>query len=318
MGEDRAHIQPAGTVGDIRYGKADVSLYRTHARPLAGLTPIPESAFGGRENVLFACAVDVEVFGDNFLPAYTEGDNSAVVATDTMKNFVHRKALEYDGATLEGLLHFLGREFLATYPQMQSLRLSGRELPFVPTTVPRSGSFGPSDVLFARERDDYSVAALELRRDGSGLAIADHRCGRHGLQLIKVTGSAFARFVRDDYTTLPDVIDRPLFIYLDVDWAYADPADAVGGDPTRYIAAEQVRDLVQVVFHEFVSMSIQHLVHEIGQRLLARFPRLARVSFEAQNRLWDTAAVSEADPKRKVYTDPRPPYGSIGLTLVRS
>ena len=318
MDDDRVPAQSIGTVRDIRYGKAEVSLYRTYARRLAGLTPIPESAFVGRENVLFACTVDVEVFGDNFLPAYTEGDNSAVVATDTMKNVVHRKALEYDGATLEGLLHFLGREFLATYPQMQSLRLIGRELPFVPATVTESGSFRPSGVLFARGRDDYAVAMLELRRDGSSVAIAEHLCGRHGLQLIKVTGSAFARFVRDAYTTLPDVVDRPLFIYLEVNWAYADPADAVGADATRYVAAEQVRDLVQVVFHEFVSMSIQHLVHEIGQRLLARFPRLARVSFEAQNRLWDTVEIADADPRLKVYTDPRPPYGSIGLTLDRS
>ena len=293
-------------------------MYRTYAHPLSGLTPIPESAFVGRDNTLFACEVDVEVFGDNFLPAYTRGDNSMVVATDTMKNFVHLKALEYEGATLEGLLDFLGREFLETYPQMQTLRLVGRELPFAPVAVPGDGGFGSSGVLFGRARGDHAVATLELRRDGAGVAIADHRCRRRGLQLIKVTGSAFARFVRDAYTTLPEVVDRPLFIYLDVDWRYADPRDALGADLSRYVAAEQVRDLVGVVFHEFVSMSIQHLVHEMGQRLLGRFPQLARVSFEAQNRLWDTANVSEADPKLKVYTDPRPPYGSIGLTLDRA
>jgi urate oxidase len=72
-----------------------------------------------------------------------------------------------------------------------------------------------------------------------------------------------------------------------------------------------------VTFHRFVSQSIQHLVHEMGQRVLQRFPRLAEVSFEAQNRLWDTAAVSDADPRVKVYCDPRPPYGRIGLTLTR-
>ncbi len=83
------------------------------------------------------------------------------------------------------------------------------------------------------------------------------------------------------------------------------------------MASEQVRDLVELVFHEFVSLSIQHLVHEMGQRLLARFRQLASVSFEAQNRLWDTAAVADTDERVKVYTDPRPPYGSIGLTLER-
>ncbi|MGH2347681.1 MAG: factor-independent urate hydroxylase, partial [Chloroflexota bacterium] len=86
----------------------------------------------------------------------------------------------------------------------------------------------------------------------------------------------------------------------------------------RYVAAEQVRDLIQVVFDQFVSESIQHLLHEMGTRLLARFPQLAGVSFDAQNRLWDTVVTAEADPRLKVYCDPRPPYGMIHLTLDRS
>jgi urate oxidase len=303
----------------IRYGKGDIALYRTYARPLEGITPIPESAFTSRPNTLFAVEVMVEVFGDNFLPAYTEGDNRNVVATDTMKNFVLRQALRYEGATLEGLLHFLGREFLATYPQMVSLRLTGKEAPFKAASVPGGdgGTWNDSNVLFGRLHDDYALAALDIERDGDGVRVTEHRCGRNGLQLIKITGSSFRSFARDSFTTLPEQVDRPLFIYLDIGWRYTDPADMLAPDHRRYIAAEQVRDLVQVVFHEFVSMSIQHLVHEMGTRLLARFPQMAEVSFEAQNRLWDTAAVSETDPRVKVYCDPRPPYGLIGLTLRR-
>jgi urate oxidase / 2-oxo-4-hydroxy-4-carboxy-5-ureidoimidazoline decarboxylase len=303
----------------VQYGKGQVSFYRTYATPLAGLEPIPESAFTGRANILFGADVDVEVFGDNFLPAYTEGDNSGVVPTDTMKNFVHQMALGFGGSTLEGFLYFLGRRFLETYPQMQALRLTGREAPFAAARVPADpgAAVADSTVLFSRSRDDRAIARLELVRDRAGARIAAHRCGREGMQLVKVTGSSFAGFARDAYTTLPEQADRPLFIYLDVYWRYADPADAVAEEPARYVAAEQVRDCVAVVFHQFVSKSIQHLVHEMGQRLLRRFPRLAEVSFQAQNRLWDTAAVSEEDPKTKVYTDPRPPYGTIGLTLAR-
>src|SRR5207248_7382079 len=121
-------------------------LYRTYARPLAGVAPIPESTFTGRANTVFGADVDVEVLDDNFLPAYTEGDNTNVVATDTMKNFVLRKGLEFDGATLEGFLHFLGTELFDTYEQMGRLRLRGRELPFEAAAVPG----GPSGVVFAR------------------------------------------------------------------------------------------------------------------------------------------------------------------------
>lgn len=310
---------------EISYGKGQISLYRTYAGEMVGLPAIPESTFTGRTNTLFALEVDVEVFGDNFMPAYTHGDNSSVVATDTMKNFVLRQALNYRGATLEGFLYFLGEQFLATYPQMHVLQLTGREQPLDTIAVPGKGEadeFEGSGVLFSRSHNSHATGLLRVERAEDGAAnricVLEHRSGCVGLQLIKITGSSFASFLRDEYTTLPERIDRPLFIYLDVFWKYADTQEMVAEDLSGYIAAEQVRDLVQVVFHDFVSMSIQHLVYEMGTRLLARFPQMAEVSFEAQNRLWDTAVVSEDDPRLKVYTDPRPPYGMIKLHVIRN
>ena len=44
---------------------------------------------------------EVVVRGETFLDAYTRGDNSSVVATDSMKNFILSQAREYEGATLE-------------------------------------------------------------------------------------------------------------------------------------------------------------------------------------------------------------------------
>lgn len=298
----------------ISYGKARVPFYRVYATPLTGIQAIPESGFTGRGNVLFAAEVDVEVFGENFLPAYTQGDNSNVVATDSMKNFMLRHALSYEGATLEGYLELLGHQFLATYPQMERLRMSGRELAFTPAQVPVDGSrFGDSNVLFARSNNDYAEASMDFGTVGGGTTIMAHECGRVGMQLMKVTGSAFTHFVRDDYTTLPERGDRPLYIYLDAHWKYSDVADM----HTRYIPSEQVRDVIQVVFHEFVSESIQHLMHEMGKRLLARFPQMAEVSFAGQNRTRDPVAVSETDKKIKVYSDPFPAYGSLKLTMSR-
>jgi urate oxidase / 2-oxo-4-hydroxy-4-carboxy-5-ureidoimidazoline decarboxylase len=304
----------------ISYGKARVPLYRVYARPLAGLTPIPESAFTGRDNTLFAVEVDVEVFGADFLPAYTAGDNSSVVATDSMKNVILHQALAYDGATLEGFLDHLGRHFLATYPHLESLRVSARAMPFAPAQVPldTGSTFGPSNVLFARTAGDHAVASLDFARADGRTVLTAHRCGHVGLRLLKVTGSSFTRFVRDANTTLPERGDRPLYISLDIYWTYADAADALGGDPTRYVAAEQVRDVALAVFHQFVSESIQHLVHEMGQRLLERFPRLASVSFEAENHTPDPIAVSDADPQVKVYTSPFPAFGLIKLTISRA
>jgi urate oxidase len=305
---------------EFHYGKAEVSTYRTYAAPLQGLRAIPESAFTGRSNVLLAASIEVQVMGDSFYAAYTHGDNTNVVPTDTMKNFIHRESLAFAGSTLEGWLWFLGRRFLETYSQMERLRVSGEELPFEAAAVPAPdpGSITESAVLFHRRHGDRSIAALEIDRDTSGSAtLSDLRSGRVGLELVKITGSAFAAFPRDDYTTLPERSDRPLFIHLDIAWRYADPFVTIDPYPDEYVAHEQVADLVASVFHEFVSLSIQHLVNEMGTRILERFPQLVEVSFEAQNRLWDEAEVSPDDQRVRVYTDPRPPYGRIGLVLRR-
>ncbi|MDQ3692721.1 MAG: urate oxidase [Chloroflexota bacterium] len=302
----------------IGYGKLRVPVYRVYARPLLGVTPIPESSFTGRDNTLFAVEIDVEVLGDNFLPAYTAGDNSMVVATDSMKNYILRESLTYDGSTLEGLLAYLGAGFINRYEQINALQISGRELPFQPAQVPAGERFGPSPVLFNHGRGDYATAALELQGNDGEIELTDHLCGRVELQLLKVTGSAFTSFVRDGYTTLPDRRDRPLYIFLDVHWRYADADDPRDPSPARYVPAEQIRDLVTAVFHELVSESIQHLVHEMGARILDRFPQLAEVSFAAQNRTRDPVAESATDPRVKVYSDPFPAYGEITLTMRRT
>ena len=303
---------------EIGYGKARIPVYRVYATPLQGITPIPESPFTGRDNTLFAAEIDVEVLGDHFLPAYTEGDNRMVVATDSMKNFVLRESLSFVGATLERLLDHLGRRLIDTYPQLRSLRLTGRELPFAPVPVPsQNGQFVASPVLYDRARGDHAMAVLEIEGDVDGTRVVSHRCGQIGMHLLKVTGSSFTSFVRDGYTTLPERVDRPLFVHLDVLWRYTDVDDLLAAHPSRYVPAEQVRDLVRTVFQEFVSESIQHLVHEMGTRLLDRFPQIAEVQFMAQNRTPDPAAVSETDPKCRVYTDPFSAYGLITLTLRR-
>jgi urate oxidase / 2-oxo-4-hydroxy-4-carboxy-5-ureidoimidazoline decarboxylase len=304
---------------EIRYGKADVKVYRTHAEPLTGITPIPDSPFNGRANVLAAAEIEVVVRGTQFLDAYTRGDNRLVVATDTMKNFIHAASLRARARALEEWLLEVGTAFLDTYPHMERLTMLGRDLPFPAALVPAADSdgFESSDRLFSRDRCDYGTARLELARDADGrVEIADHESGRRELQLVKITGSAFSDFARDEHTTLPERRDRPLYIWCDIGWSYADASHAVLGDPARYVASEQVADLANAVFHEFVSLSIQHLVNEIGTRMLKRWPQLAWVSFDAQNRLWDVAAEAD-DGRTKTYADPRPPYGHIGLVLHR-
>ena len=306
---------------EIRYGKADVKVYRTYAEPLTGVTPIPESPFRGRDNTLAAAEIEVIGHGTECLDAYTPGDNRRVVATDTMKNFIHAISLRTRARALEEWLLEVGTAFLDTYPHMERLTMLGRDLPFPSALVPaeEGDGFTASDRLFSRDRCDHGTARLELARAPRGtVEITDHASGRAGLQLIKLTGSAFADFARDEHTTLPERRDRPLYVWLEIGWRYADASHAVLADPGSYVASEQVADLAGAVFHEFVSLSIQHLVNEMGMRMLERWPQLESVSFDAQNRLWDVGVESHEDPRVKTYADPRPPFGHIGLVLNRA
>ena len=304
---------------EIAYGKESVPVYRHRATPLTGIPTVPESRFSGRDNVVFAHEISVEVHGNNFLPAYTHGDNSDVVATDSMKNFILGQAGEHEGATLEGYLARLGRGFLERYEQMQELRVSGRELPFSAAEVPGEEGFEPSPVLRRREWSDRSVAELHYGRADGEPVLLDHRSGRVNIELLKTEGSAFTRFVRDEYTTLPERSDRPLFIRLDVHWSYANPGDATGDDVSRYVAGEQLRDVCAAVFHEFVSESIQQLVHEMGKRLFDRYPQLAVLDFVGRNMTrdpYDTGGA--ADERPTVFVPPFPAFGTIRLTMKRS
>ena len=275
----------------------------TDARISYGKLEVPVHLVRGDR--LLAADVSMEVLGQGFLPAYTEGDNTNVVATDTMKNVILRRAHEYEGATLEGLLYDLGRGFLGTYPEMEGLRLWADRQPWV----------AESGRVFRRVEGDHAVASLELAQAGGDISLTAARGGHVGLRLLKTTGSAFTKFARDGDTTLPERLDRPLFIHLDVRWTYGDPADAVGAG---HVAPEDVLALVLELHEAFVSESIQQLVHELGTRVLERFPALAQVSFRGENHTYDPVpGALEAPPERKTYTSPFPAWGLITLVLDR-
>jgi urate oxidase len=259
-----------------------------------------------RGETLLAADVSMEVLGQGFLPAYTEGDNSSVVATDTMKNVILRRAHEYGGGTLEGLLYDLGVGFLKTYPEMEGLRLWAVRQPWVHET----------GRLFRRVDGDHEVVEIELSQSAAdGIALVAHRAGHLGLRLLKTTGSAFTKFARDDDTTLPERGDRPLFIHLDVHWAYGAPQDALGD---AHVDEADVLRVIYDTFDAFVSESIQQLVHEMGVRLLERFPALTQVSFRGENHTHDPVPGAEdADPLSKTYTSPFPAWGLITLVLDR-
>ncbi|HYU81537.1 MAG TPA: urate oxidase [Candidatus Polarisedimenticolia bacterium] len=282
------------TSTEISYGKAHVLFYR----------------LGGSDVAPLAASVDIDVFGKRFVAAYTHGDNREVVATDTMKNFVYAMAAEYSGSTLLGLCAFLGRRFIETYPVMEALRVTAREVPLDAA----AGERGPSAVLFRSTRGDRAVAQVAVDAVGGKPEITAARSGWEGMALVKTTGSSFATFARDDYTTLPELTDRPLTIRMDVYWRYGDLKDGVADGP-GFLGPRAVRDEIERIFHDFNSRSIQHLVHEIGARLFAAHPQLVEIEFVAENHTPDH--VRDGVGGVRVFAEPRATFGKIGLVLKR-
>ncbi len=302
----------------MSYGKADVWVYRTYAKPLTGVQVIPESPFTGRSNILLGMNVKVAVEGEEFLSSFTHGDNRLVVATDSMKNFILKHAGDYEGATQEGFLEFVGRRFLETYPHMTGIKLTSDQIPFDELPIAGQAQFTASPLVFRYSLNEQAHASIEMTRLKDEIQTTDQLSGLKGLKLLKVKGSSFYGYIKDEYTTLPESHDRPLFIFLNINWRYENQEHAKGHDSGGYVAAEQVRDIAHNVFHEENSPSIQHLVYRMGLRILERFPQLTEVCFESNNRTWETVRDEiPVSPEGKVFTEPRPPYGFQCFSMTR-
>jgi len=273
---------------EIQYGKTRVIFFRLAKRSAAP----------------FAASVTIDVFGERFGAAYTEGDNREVVATDTMKNFVYATAADFDGRSPEEYVMFLGHRLLKMYPQMERIRVTAHEVPLDP-------AHDQSDVVFRLTRGDVAVSHADFERLGDQIVTTAARSGIEGMRLLKTTGSSFAQFARDEYTSLPELTDRPLTIRMDVHWRYTDPSRAEG----RGVSADLVRRALEQTFHDFNSRSIQQLVHVMGTGLLSGFAAISEVEFAAENHTPDKVADGKGDVF--VFAEPRQTFGKIGLVLRR-
>jgi urate oxidase len=272
------------------YGKGDVIVYRLRRD---GKSPCP----------VFGASVMMLLYGDAFWPTYTTGDNTNLVATDSMKNFIQRETLNFMGNDLESYTLFLAEKFLRTYPQTDGIQVSATEIPYDP--IPGGA------MAFSPGGPDRAIARLEMKREEAELRTVEASSGIQGFRLLRLGGSAFHGFVRDQYTTLPDIKNRPLHMWLDLEWWYSTPDAACCEGKTTV----HVREIVQRIFQSFESGSIQEVIYQIGGKILAEIPTISEIHLEANNRTWDT--IAEAGAELGVYTEARPPFGCLGLRMKR-
>jgi urate oxidase len=263
-GMSKTKIVPGRIVlGQNNYGKADVRLFKVFR----------DQARHEVKDVW----VDVAMTGD-FTAAHTLGDNTDLLATDTVRNMVY--ALAKDGLTgsIEEFGKHLIRHFVQAGPKVSSVRVKMTEHRWDRIRVGDStGAQLEHDHSFTRDVGKHTAV---VEGDGSSFTVTS---GIDELFILKTTNSGWEGFLREQYTTLPDTNDRILATVMTAHWHYnqAD-SDQNGVDYDQVWAG--VWQQILTTFTDHYSPSMQGTLYQMGKAVLERFPEIEKIHFSFPNK----------------------------------
>ncbi len=293
-GSDQSTIEKetraAGVLIENAYGKSRVRVSK--------LTRMND------RHVFKEVCVDIQLRGD-FERTYTVGDNSQVVATDSMKNMVYVLASQHPLDNIESFGQFMVEHYLKTYKQ-----ISGVTVRLVEELWQRIVIDGKAHAhSFFGAGPEKRVAEITANRDGMTI-----KSGIEGLKLVKTTDSEFWGFVRDEHTTLPDVKDRIFGTSVTSYWHYQ------AAKPDFQAAYDAVRKAILECFATHHSLAVQHTINEIGQLVLARVPEISEISVKMPNehRIPFNLEPFKLANKNEIFVTTDEPYGLISATLKRN
>jgi urate oxidase len=271
------------------YGKSEIRLVKVSRRP------------DGHD--LRDLTVDVGLQGE-FDSAYLDGDNTGLLATDTMRNVVYALAQKHPIDTIESFGRRLVEHFLAAGPGVASARVHIVEHPW-----DRLQSGGrPHEHAFQRGSGGHRVATVV--GDGAEPVV---EAGIDDLSVLKTTGSGWEGFLRDEYTSLPDTSDRILATIITARWSFR------GADIDFDASWLGVRQTILEAFSDHYSPSVQFTLHHMGQAVLDSRPEVERISFSLPNRhhlLYDLTRFG-LENKNEIFHATTEPYGVIEGTVER-
>jgi urate oxidase len=247
--------------------------------------------------------VAVALEGD-FAAAHTDGDNSMVVATDTMKNTAYAFAAEHLAGSIESYASALAGHFLEP-EQVDRATVNVREHAWHPIDI----NGRPAPDAFVRSGEGTRVATVVAGRDAVVV-----EAGIEDLVVMKTTRSAFSGFPRDRYTTLPETEDRLMATKVTAIWRYGAPD--VDFDATW----RAVHATLLEVFADHDSPSVQTSIWIMAKAMLERHEELDEVRMVLPNlHHWtvDLAPFGVAND-RQVYISTTEPHGLIEATVRRS
>lgn len=236
------------------YGKARVRLMKV--------------ARDGERHEMQNLTVKIAFEGD-FDDVHITGDNSLVLPTDTMKNTVYtlaRQTLEIE--EIEAFALRLANHFLTNNSQVTRVVIEISEHDW--TRINLGGE--PHHHSFIKGGDEKRTTSVNATRDNLTI-----ESGIKDLIVLKTTKSAFAGFMKDCYTSLPEATDRIFCTSVKSDWRYKNAESATGE------AWRGVRRTIIDTFAEHDSLSVQHTLYAMGEAVLEKFAEVEEISFSLPN-----------------------------------
>jgi urate oxidase len=243
-------------------------------------------------------------FEGDYDASYIDGDNSAVLPTDTMKNTVYALAARQAVGEPEAFGLRLARHFLDRNVRLTRVRINLTEHTW--ERLPRGErSHGHA---FVQTRAGSRTAAIDAGRNGTSVT-----AGIADLVVMKTAHSAFAGFPRDEYTTLPETRDRLLATALTASWRY------FSGDLDYGPTWRAVRATLLDTFAEHHSESVQHTLFAMGQGVLDAVADVAEIHLLMPNKHHLPVDLSAfgLENRNEVFVATEEPHGVIEATLAR-
>lgn len=259
---------------------------------------------GSNSHELREWSVQVLLKGD-FETCFTEGDNSKILPTDTMKNTVYSLARSSRANCMEEFAMELIEFLMGCNPQVSATEVSIVEAPWNHLQV--GGKTHPT--TFAKGNGENQTAQVEKTRGGEFRVTA----GLNDLIILKTAGSAFEGYIKDSLTTLPETKDRLFGTALQANWKYSSAKlDFVS-------ARSKAREALLTAFAGHDSKSVQHTLYEMAKQALAAVPEIREIELVMPNKhclLVDLSKFGQDNPN-EIFVPTDEPHGQIEARICR-
>jgi urate oxidase len=277
-------------LGENRYGKSRVRLVRVKR--------------GSACHEMREWTVNLLLQGD-FESCFTQGDNSKILPTDTMKNTVYSLARKSSADCIE---HFAKE--LIDFLLQPNAQVSEAEVTISEKQWDRAVIQGkPNPNTFIRGSGELQTTQVS-RTQGGEFCVTS---GLDNLVVMKTANSGFEGYIRDTLTTLPPTSDRLFATAVRAEWNYASP------DLDFEKLRANIRETLIGTFAGHASKSVQHTLYAMGECVLQKAAEVSEIELTMPNihcLLVDLSRFGQDNPN-EIFVPTDEPYGYIEARVRR-